>query len=228
MALKKKVYAVRKGWKTGIFYSWKECQEAVNGFSGAEFKGFASEEEARAFLEGESLFLREDQTVKSTLAGTDVHPEHKDGPDREDVIAYVDGSYDKDKGRYGYGCLLLLPDGEEKLQGSGTRQELCQMRNVSGEMLGAMHAVKWAAEHQFGSMQLRYDYEGIEKWVSGVWKAKNPYTQKYAAFMREAAGRIALSFYKVRAHAGEELNEEVDRLAKEAVSREIPTKEDLL
>ena len=35
---KKKIYAVRKGHKTGLFATWAECQKAVSGYSGAEFR----------------------------------------------------------------------------------------------------------------------------------------------------------------------------------------------
>ncbi|MGR5971013.1 ribonuclease H1 domain-containing protein [Bacillus paranthracis] len=40
--MKKKVYAVRKGRKTGIFYSWKECETHVKGYSGAQYRSFPS------------------------------------------------------------------------------------------------------------------------------------------------------------------------------------------
>ena len=48
---KKKVYAVRKGHKTGLFETWAECQKATTGYSGAEFRGFTDREEAMAFLQ---------------------------------------------------------------------------------------------------------------------------------------------------------------------------------
>ena len=35
-----KIYAVRKGRKTGIFQTWDETKEQVDGFSGAEYKSF--------------------------------------------------------------------------------------------------------------------------------------------------------------------------------------------
>ena len=41
---KKKVYAVKKGKQTGLFYSWNECKESVSGYPGAEYKGFETEE----------------------------------------------------------------------------------------------------------------------------------------------------------------------------------------
>lgn len=52
-----KIYAVRKGRKTGLFYSWDECKLSTTGFSGAEFKSFKSTEEANAYLAGEETLV---------------------------------------------------------------------------------------------------------------------------------------------------------------------------
>jgi ribonuclease HI len=46
----KKYYAVLKGRKTGIFTSWKDCEEQIKGFSGALYKSFTTKEEAEAAL----------------------------------------------------------------------------------------------------------------------------------------------------------------------------------
>ena len=43
----KKVYAVKKGKKTGIFYDWDEVKELISGFSGAEYKGFKADDSAK-------------------------------------------------------------------------------------------------------------------------------------------------------------------------------------
>ncbi|WP_257152394.1 RNase H1/viroplasmin domain-containing protein, partial [Bacillus thuringiensis] len=48
--MKKKVYAVRKGRKTGIFYSWKECETHVKGYSGAQYRSFPSKNLFKSFL----------------------------------------------------------------------------------------------------------------------------------------------------------------------------------
>ena len=45
----KKVYAVKKGRSTGLFASWDECKEQIDGFAGAIYKGFASPQEAQAY-----------------------------------------------------------------------------------------------------------------------------------------------------------------------------------
>ncbi|MBO5115311.1 MAG: RNase H1/viroplasmin domain-containing protein, partial [Peptococcaceae bacterium] len=48
----KKYYAVKVGRETGIFTSWDVCKAQVQGYSGAVHKGFATLEEAQAFLSG--------------------------------------------------------------------------------------------------------------------------------------------------------------------------------
>ena len=87
-------------------------------------------------------------------------------------------------------------------------------------MLGAMHAVKWAAGNGFDALKIYYDYEGIEKWARGLWKAKNPLTQKYAQYlMQNNRTRVRVSFQKVAAHTGDYYNEEADKLARGALTK---------
>lgn len=205
---KKKVYAVRKGKTTGLFYSWNECEKAVNGYPGAEFKSFLTEEEAKKYLGNEKI-----KTENAYI------------PDTSDMevgrlLAYVDGSFDVAIGKYAFGCVILTPDGEIiRESGNGDNPEALAIRNVAGEMLGAMTAVRWAIKHGYDTIELRYDYEGIEKWATGAWKAKNALTQKYAEYMQRQKRYIKISFQKVKAHSGDYYNEEADKLAKEALRR---------
>lgn len=207
---KKKIYAVRKGYKTGLFNTWAECQKATAGYSGAEFRGFTDREEAMVFLN-----MKTAETVSGNkareAAGVVEVPENM-------VIAYVDGSFEKNIGRYAFGCVILTPDGDEiRKSGSGNDPAGVAIRNVAGEMLGAMNAVKWAQEKGYPAVEIRYDYEGVEKWVTGVWRAKTPLTSKYAAYMQNAGKAVHISFCKVAAHTGNHYNEEADQLAKSAL-----------
>lgn len=209
---KKKIYAVRKGHKTGLFNTWAECQKATAGYSGAEFRGFTEKEEALAFLNMETTKTVSGDKSKEAAGVVEV-PENM-------VIAYVDGSFEKSIGRYAFGCVLLTPDGQEiRESGSGSDPAGVAIRNVAGEMLGAMNAVKWAQENGYHAVEIRYDYEGVEKWVTGVWRAKTPLTSKYAVHMQEAGKKIQISFCKVAAHTGNHYNEEADQLAKSALLR---------
>ena len=96
---KKKIYAVRKGHKTGLFATWAECQKAVSGYSGAEFRGFTEKEEAMAFLNMETAGNVSGDKAKEAAGIVEV-PENM-------VIAYVDGSFEKSIGRYAFGCVIL-------------------------------------------------------------------------------------------------------------------------
>jgi ribonuclease HI len=46
----KKYYAVYRGRTPGIYNTWKECQEQINGFPYTEYKGFEKLEDAQEFL----------------------------------------------------------------------------------------------------------------------------------------------------------------------------------
>ncbi len=199
---KQKIYAVRKGKTTGIFQTWGDCKASVDGYPGAEYRGFYTMEEAKAYL-GDGA--------------TDSNGVEQDTANQ--VVAYVDGSFDVKIGRYSFGCILLLPDGEIiRESGNGDNPESVALRNVTGEMLGAMFAVQWCVKNEYSAVKICYDYAGIEMWATGGWKAKNKLTQKYAEYMRNNGKRIAISFQKIAAHTGDYYNEEADKLAKAALT----------
>lgn len=202
----KKVYAVRKGKKTGIFKTWDACKASVDGYPGAEYKSFLTEEEAEEYLAGADGLPFD--------ADTDRISENR----ADQVVAYVDGSFNKELGKYAFGCVIIRPDGGIiRESGSGDKPESLELRNVTGEMLGAMYAVKWCEVNGYSAIKICYDYMGIEMWATGGWKANKNLTQKYAAFMRDCGRRIQISFQKIAAHTGDKYNEEADKLAKAAL-----------
>ncbi len=216
----KKVYAVRKGKKTGIFETWEECKASVDGYPGAEYKGFPNRAEAEAYCFGKSLFetvapLQESMSENLPEKKQEFHAEvlHED-----ELIAYVDGSYEHSLQKYAFGCVFLVPGGTIYVEnGSGSNPESAKLRNVTGEMLGSMFAVRFAIKNGFRKIELRYDYEGVEKWVTGAWKSKTELTQKYAQSMRMWGTQIQIKFTKVLAHSNVYFNEMADKLAKQAL-----------
>lgn len=200
----KKVYAVKRGKKTGIFYQWEECRKSVDGYPGAEYKGFPTVQEAKNYL---GITDEEDN---------DVPPAGETSGKK--LLAYVDGSYDDTLKKYAFGCVFILADGRIYTQyGNGDNEQSLQHRNVTGEMLGAMYAVKTAMLNGFQRVELCYDYQGIEKWVTGEWRSKTELTQKYARAMREWSTRINISFTKVAAHTNVKYNELADQMAKQGL-----------
>lgn len=209
----KKYYAVKKGKVTGVMYSWDECKASVDGYPGAQYKGFSTLAEAYAYLgmgspEGEKTAVVNGDSVYSV----------RQGLSDDTLLAYVDGSFKEEVQKYSFGCVFLLPDGRIYVQkGNGSNPLSLQHQNVSGEMLGAMYAVKVAMMNGYAGIELRYDYEGIEKWVTGEWRSKTELTQKYTAAMREWMQSIRVKFTKVEAHTNVTFNELADQLAKQAL-----------
>ena len=192
-----KFYAVKVGRKTGVYDTWDECKKLVNGYPGAIYKSFTNKEDAYKFVNTFSNINDKDNTKD---INNDV------------VIAYVDGSYIDN--RYSYGCVLFYNENKYVLSGSDNDPEYVSMRNVAGEITGCINAISWAINHKAKKIEIYYDYEGIEKWALGLWKANKSGTIKYKEFISRVINEIDISFVKVAAHTGVKYNEEADILAK--------------
>ena len=227
----KKYYGVKKGKVTGVFLSWDECKKSIEGFSGAEYKGFADYEEACAFAgvvpestAGQEVLSGKAYDVKHVRAngtGQAVRQAQADAVSAGtgNLVVYVDGSYNDALPKYAFGCVFLLPDGRIFVEyGNGDNPQSLKHRNVTGEMLGAMYAVKAAILNGYSSIEICYDYEGIEKWVTGAWRSKTELTAKYAATMQEWAKSIRIKFTKVAAHTNVKYNELADQTAKRGLT----------
>lgn len=192
----KKYYAVKMGKKPGIYASWDECKKQVSGYSGAQYKSFTDLQEAKDFIQLEK-----------------VEPVDQDG-----LLVYVDGSFNAKTSTYGYGCVCIENQQVIKeMYGSGTHVDYVGMRNVSGEILGCEVAVEYAIKQGYSSVYVYYDYEGIEKWATGIWRTNKIGTKAYAQKMEELKKQISIYFIKVLAHSGDVYNERADQLAKLAV-----------
>lgn len=176
----KKVYAVRKGNKPGIYETWAECQAQVNGFSGAEYKSFTSLNEAKAYISNEEKLKTKIQKNKVTEA-----------------VAYVDGSYDKASNQFSCGVVMFYAGQEERFAKAFDDPELAEMNNVAGELKGSEMAIQFCLDKDIKGLTIHYDYEGIEKWCTGEWKAKKTGTKSYKDFY-DAASKLVLCQEKVQ------------------------------
>ncbi len=126
--------------------------------------------------------------------------------------AYVDGSYID--GPVGYGTLILKASKPVFEIGATVQNPtLLDMRQVGGELQAVYTAIEWCQNNHVQGISIYYDYEGIERWATGSWKANNPATQAYASFIRACGVQVAWN--KVKSHSGNPWNEYVDRLARQ-------------
>ena len=130
------------------------------------------------------------------------------------AVAYVDGSYSNNTA--GYGVVFFYEDAKEPEYFSG-RCKNASMNNVSGEIEVSLFAVNKALEYGCSSIDIFYDYTGIEYWATGVWRAKKKETMAYRDQMNFFKGMIDIQFHHVEAHTGDRWNEKADDLAINAV-----------
>lgn len=201
--------AVDSGVKAGSKVAGKTADGAVKGRTDE-----TSGAQGGSAVKARSGGGRKRRTEPAQAQRPDIRPVSQDA-----LIAYVDGSYDHALKKYAFGCVFLLSDGRIYTEcGNGDTPECLLLRNVTGEMLGAMFAVRFALANGFGSVELRYDYQGIEKWVTGEWRSKTDLTRKYAEAMRKWNGAVRISFQKVAAHTNVYYNEMADRMAKKGIT----------
>lgn len=201
--------AADSGVKAGSKVAGKTADGAVKGRTDE-----TSGAQGGSAVQARSAGGRKRRTEPAQAQRPDIRPVSQDA-----LIAYVDGSYDHALKKYAFGCVFLLSDGRIYTEcGNGDTPECLLLRNVTGEMLGAMFAVRFALVNGFGSVELRYDYQGIEKWVTGEWRSKTDLTRKYAEAMRKWNGAVRISFQKVAAHTNVYYNEMADRMAKKGIT----------
>lgn len=190
-----KYYAVRIGRNPGIYHTWDECKRETMGFKGASFKKFSTREDAEAFI-------------------NEIEEDKKESAEKDELVVYVDGSYRNSDKSHSYGVYMF--NDEEEYTYSKRFFKDSDMRNVSGEIKGAMRAMEEAAKLGKKKIYLHYDYEGIRSWALGFWKTNKEGTIYYKNFYDSIKNKLEVKFIKVEAHTGVKYNELVDKLAKEA------------
>ncbi len=209
-----KFYAVRVGRSPGIYTTWDSCATQVKGFPGAVYKSFKTQDEARLFM-GEEIDGPQPGTGRGSttkLSPTAVH-------------IWVDGSCIHNHGeamQLGWGYLIREGNRElHRASGNDIPEKARQHRNVAGEIQAVLKALEWCGERGIPSATIYFDYQGLAEWVNGFWKAKTPFTQAYVATVKSHG--MDLQWVKVLAHSGEEFNEIVDQLARDAARAERKT-----
>lgn len=71
MAAKSKWYVVWSGRESGVYDSWEDCKEQIEGYRGAKYKSFATQSEAlRAYEDGYEQFKRNNPENKTETRPT--------------------------------------------------------------------------------------------------------------------------------------------------------------
>ena len=209
----KKFYAVKRGRKTGLYTVWAECAAQVKGFQGAVYKGFMTENEARAWLGGADARTEQPRAAAEMAAPS--------APDA-DYIIHTDGSCLRNPGGAGGWAAVIETAAtgavEEK---SGGDPETTNNRMELTAALMALSAVPEGARVALytDSQYLKNAFTKfwLPAWKKRGWKKadgepvlnQDLWVQLDAAF---AARQV--QFHWVKGHAGNPRNERCDALAR--------------
>lgn len=217
---KKKYYAVVYGKEPGIYESWSECQEQINGYSGALFRSFKTKEEAERFIASHEVAAVEE---KYEVEDYDLEVRKDLGDNR--VVIFTDGSYSgKGKPVSAYGCVILTPEGEtHEISNIIYTDRYITSNNIGPEVMAVLESLKWVLSNQYESVTIYHDLNLIGKWATGEYNAKSPIAVLFLRELNEKY-KIALDveFKWVPGHKGIKYNERADTLAREAINSKKP------
>ncbi len=124
---------------------------------------------------------------------------------------YVDGSYKN--GGYGYGFALIKKDDVIYEEYGYVKEEIFRVQNnIGGELLSVIKSLEYCKKNNIKDVIIYFDYWGIFKFATGVWKPKSESTKYYYQKFKEIG--LEPVFVKVEAHQNVKWNEYVDNLAK--------------
>lgn len=205
----KKVYAIKVGYdsqnnrkiENQIVNTWDECLKYVKGVKGAIYKSFPNKDEANKYLNETQQLLKKEE-----------------GKYPMDCLhIYVDGSYNKDTEQYSYGIVAVRDDVIQYIEsGASTDTSGKSIRQIAGELKGAIRAVEYALKCNEKKIVIFHDYEGISHHATGFWERREESSRKYYSRMNELMEQgIEIIFVKVDSHTGDIYNELVDEKCKE-------------
>ena len=206
----KKYYAVKRGRKSGIFTVWADCAAQVQGFQGAIYKGFVTEEEARDWLGGTARPVAESGAAENA-APVDV-----------DYIIHTDGSCLVNPGGAGGWAAII----ETVAMGTVTEKSGGDPATTNNrmELTAALEALSAVPEGTRVALYTDSQYlkNAFTKFWLPAWKKRgwkkadgdpvlnqDLWMQLDVAF---AARRV--QFHWVKGHAGNPRNERCDELAR--------------
>lgn len=203
----KKVYAIKEGFDNNknikienlIVDTWTQCLEYVKGVKGAKYKSFESIEAAKEYLNYKNRLLKK---------GVDSYPE-------EALHVYVDGSYNVKSKKYSYGFVAVRNNVVEYIESAARENLKSNIRQIAGELEGAIKAVEYALNAGDKKVVVFHDYEGIFHHATGSWERKEESSENYYSKMKKLfAQGIEVIFVKVDSHTGDFYNELVDECCK--------------
>lgn len=102
----------------------------------------------------------------------------------KELIVAIAGVWDGSEATWGF-VTNEFREGEDMGCVSIARGEApANAQHVGAELKAVMAAVLWGKQNGYSSFVFYHSYEGVEKWVTGEWKANKPLPIAYRQWMK--------------------------------------------
>lgn len=215
-----KYYAVRKGYKPGIYETWDEAKLQVHGYSGAQYKSFASKEDAINYLNEDNdinksndvKVVSDSQQINQTIIDDKVYK----------TLVYTDGSCKDNKGGIG---IVIITNG---LEHSFFTKLIGYCTNNIAELYAIYQALLLIRQYNLTepieTVQLYTDSdycvkifnEYIYNWLRNDWKNSSGETVANIEIIQSIYAMLKTMNVKiswVKGHSGNKYNDMADALA---------------
>lgn len=165
-------------------------------------------------------YTKQETAIDTTTARHHDDADTRGNPSAEAIVAYADGSSLKNPGPSGWAFVIVYADGTRKRR-SGALENTTNNR---AELRAAIEVLLELPENASGIIRLDSQYvvnganEWRQRWVSNGWRnasgAKVANSDLFKTLFGLLDTRPGIRLEWVRGHAGDPLNELVDRLAR--------------
>ena len=198
MSRSQEFFAVKSGFKPGIYNSREDCMCQIRGFPYGDYRIFPTLNQARKYLNLPIV----DDVVQSKMEVFN-----------QEISIYTDGSYNKYKNKYSWSFVVYKDDVEMYYEaGVGRNKDARDLQNTAGEVEAVMRSLHWATTIRgYNKIILYHDFMGIELMVSRKSKPKHPYLIHFVEAIQKYTNRVR--FCHISSHCGILGNEKADDLA---------------
>eukprot|EP00208_Stichococcus_sp_RCC1054_P004769 CAMPEP_0206138726 /NCGR_PEP_ID=MMETSP1473-20131121/3518_1 /ASSEMBLY_ACC=CAM_ASM_001109 /TAXON_ID=1461547 /ORGANISM="Stichococcus sp, Strain RCC1054" /LENGTH=365 /DNA_ID=CAMNT_0053532233 /DNA_START=30 /DNA_END=1124 /DNA_ORIENTATION=+ len=210
-----KFYAVAQGRKTGVYTSWNDCEAQVTGSSGAIYKSFKTEKEARAYLDEHGVCTPAKKRIKPTKQPNLDLPAPATKPDIDPDLMYrmeFDGACRGNPGLAGAGAVLM--EEESRKEVGRLVLPLQQQTNNVAEYAGLIIGLEGASQIGIRRINIVGDSKLIISQVNKSWKCEHERLKP----LLERVRKLQPLFSEFHAsHVLRHLNTVADQISNEAL-----------
>lgn len=195
--MSKKVYAVKIGRKTGIFYNWDECNKQVKGFSGAIYKSFKNINDAKEYL---GINENKNTIVNKEIKNTTEHST-KDRVFSTDI--YIDGKINNNTREIEL-SIIIIDKGEMLHKEMFIISDEIDIGylDASLEIYAAIESMKYCLINHIYEFNLYYTYDEVYNWCTRHWKHTCDISKRYKLYYDYVSNYLTINFKKVDRHKG--------------------------